>query len=165
MWAMVVAFAMLVGFAMLAASALAASVPARDAFSGTISAANGVYRGDGGRLSIAISVPAPGPVVRHATFSLNGARCRSGGRCMRLLGTLHGTITVAGPSNPDAGKRYTIAAAGSVRQLGHVRVTGSASGIGFIAQGRESLMLTLHGSSGSVTVSAQSGLVRGFSSP
>jgi hypothetical protein len=150
---------------LLSACALAATIPARDSFKGTISAASGAYKGDGGMVSIAISVPASGRFVRHATFTLNGPRCDRAQHCIRVSGKLSGTITVAGPWNPDVGKRFTIVAAGSVTGLGHVRVSGSALGTGFIAQGRESLTLMLHGPAGSVTVSAQSAVVGGFTSP
>lgn len=152
-------------FALLAASAFAAAAPARDAFKGTVSAANGAYSGEDGTALIAIGAPALGPTVRHATFKVSGSRCHSTAHCIRLVGSFHGTITVTGPYNPDVGKQFTIAGSGTVNPLGHVEVTGTAHGTGFVAHGRESLQLRLDASRGSVTVTAQSGLVAGFSSP
>jgi hypothetical protein len=150
---------------LVTAAAAAAAVPPGDSFNGTITGARGAYNGDNGTVSVAVSVPPPGPRVRSAIFTLAGARCRSVARCIRLSGKVHGTMTVVAGANPDAGKQFAIAASGTVGPLGHVEVSGSAHGTGFIAQGRESLTVTLHGSSGSVTVTAQSRLVRGFTSP
>ena len=119
------------------AGAAAASVPANDSFSGSK-----------GHVSIKHGA---GDAVK-----------------MRFTGSLRGTVTgtmLKQTSLPDTGARFAIAGAGRVKPLGHVSVSGTAHGTGFIARGYESLNLTLSNAKHHVTVTAQSGLVPGFTSP
>jgi hypothetical protein len=97
-------------------------------------------------------------------LALQGAGCGTRQHCVRLTGTLTGTLS-ARASIPDVGRRYLIRAGGRVAPLGTVAATGSVTGTGFIRQGRERLILTLRTSRGTVTIAAQSPEVPGQSSP
>jgi hypothetical protein len=72
---------------------------------------------------------------------------------------------VVSGETPDAGAGFAVSGSGTIRPLGRVHVSGSAHGTGLIASGHETLRLTLRARSGEVVVSAQSGLVPGFTSP
>jgi hypothetical protein len=61
--------------------------------------------------------------------------------------------------------RFTLTAAGTVSPLGRTSLTGTVHGTGFIARGHETMTVTLATARGSVTVTASSGTVPGFTSP
>jgi hypothetical protein len=84
--------------------------------------------------------------------------------CLKLAGTLTGHA-VAQRSLPDTGQGYSVSASGHLVGLGSTTATGTLHGTGFIATGHCTLTLTLRSSSGSQPVIAQSGPVRGFTSP
>jgi hypothetical protein len=78
-----------------------------------------------------------------------------------LTGQGHGTY--AGASLiVDAGIRYSLNGVADLSALGHVTVTGSVNGVGFIAQGRATGTLTFANASGNVTVSLEGPLQAGF---
>ena len=148
-----------------APAALAGSVPAKDHFHARITTGHGRWHHAVGRFGIDL---APGPfndAVRQLTIEFRGRGCTHKRLCIRPRGRLSGTMTAAPHAVPDVGRRYTIAASGRLTRLGNVTVTGTVAGTGFIAQGEETMTLTITNRSGSVTVDAHTGPVPGFSSP
>jgi hypothetical protein len=93
-----------------------------------------------------------------------GRSCGGHKRCLRLAGTLSGTINNQ-PARPDRGQTFAIRASGAVAPLGTVSASGSGQGTGFIRNARESLRLTLLVRGGTVSITAESGRVPGFTSP
>jgi hypothetical protein len=85
--------------------------------------------------------------------------------CTELDGVLSGRLSSSPGGPPDTGHAYALTAAGRVLRLGHVTARGELEGTGFIAHGYELMKLTLNSSSGSVTVEARSGPVKGFTKP
>jgi len=85
--------------------------------------------------------------------------------CTELNGVLSGTLTQAAPRVPDVGRGFNLSGTGRVSPLGHATLRGGVSGTGFIAHGHELMRITLSSASGSVTVQAVSGPIKGFSSP
>jgi hypothetical protein len=147
------------------AGGAARSVPARDEFSGSITAASGRFAGDGGRLLIDL---APGPrhsSTRTMTATFRGRRCGTAKHCLRLTGDVKGTLTEDAGQIPDAGVSFAFRGQGSLKPLGHVSAAGQLHGTGFIYRGRETLHLVLTARGGRVTVDARSGTVPGFTSP
>jgi hypothetical protein len=105
------------------------------------------------------------------SITLHGDRCsgpypqHNRRKCVSLSGSLAGTATRV-PTNPDLPSviRFT-ALSGHTNALGSVTASGSYRGTGFIAHGRRHISLTLHGSSGSVTIGGYGAPVSGFTSP
>jgi hypothetical protein len=152
----------------LASAALAAShrkVPARDAFSGRITARTGSFRGDRGHATVDLAVSGSRAATRRLTITIHGRLCDKSKHCVRIAGQLKGTITALADTIPDTGRSFTLRAAGIIRGFGHVRVGGRVDGTGFIYRGHESLHLTATGHGGRLALDARSGPVPGFSSP
>jgi hypothetical protein len=82
-----------------------------------------------------------------------------------LNGVPTGTLTTKPGPNPDAGKRFTVRASGTVTPMGRTTVAGSGAGTGFLVKGREQMRLTLTAPDGHITVVAHSAKVPGFTSP
>jgi hypothetical protein len=141
-----------------------AAVAPRDAFTGTVAGGNGRYTRPNGRLEIALA-PTGSAATRPLRITLTGTRCGARARCLRLTGTVHGTIARRLGGIPDVGQSFTIAASGTISPLGRVSISGTAHGTGNIMYGHESMTLKLSDAKGSVTVSAASGRVPGFTSP
>jgi hypothetical protein len=144
----------------------AAPVRAADSFS--VVAVRGTRAYAGGHAADAVTLkPASGSVAgpRAITVVLAAKACPQRSKCLSLAGTLTGTIARKGISNPDVGQQYTLTLHGHLTGIGSVTATGTVDGTGFIRQGREQMRLTLAGHSGTITLSGQSGLVPGFSSP
>jgi hypothetical protein len=146
-------------------AARAARVAPKDAFSGTISSATGAYAGHGGAVAVTLAPGAATGNARSVAITVAGPRCVDHRRCLRLVGHLNGTMRAGPHQVPDIGQQFSLQLTGRLAPIGQVGADGSVQGTGFIAHGRESLSLTLHGPHGSVTVHAQSGLVPGFTSP
>jgi hypothetical protein len=140
-------------------------VPARDAFSGRITARTGVLQGDRGHATADLAVTGSRAATRRLTITIRGRLCDKSKHCVGLTGHLKGTITALADTIPDIGRSFTIRAAGVIRRFGHVRVSGRVDGTGFIARGHESLHLTATGHAGRLALYAQSRLVPGFTSP
>lgn len=151
-------------WALAAATGDASAVPAKDTFHGHIASATGSLKGDRGNVTILIHTPQSTGTTRRAELTLVSPTCGRRKRCLRLLGTLTGTLT-AQATIPDIGRRYAVAATGTISPLGRVAATGQADGVGFIREGRERLSLTLRTRSDRVTIDALSPEVAGFTSP
>lgn len=134
-----------------------------DSLTGRVSSATGHWHSHHGRLAIRLA-PTGTTARRHLVIYLTARRCATPTACLKLHGSLTGTITAL-PGKPDVGRRFSVKAAGVVAPLGHVRATGTASGPGFISRGRVTLALTLTDARGSATVSARSEPVPGFTAP
>ncbi len=78
---------------------------------------------------------------------------------------LSGQLSSSPGGVPDTGHEYTLAGAGQVSRLGRVTIRGDVAGTGFISRGHELMKIILSSSSGSVTVQAHSGTVKGFTAP
>jgi hypothetical protein len=151
--------------ALAGAAAPSASVPAKDSFSGRIVTGTGIYSGDSGGVAIELSVPPSGPKQRPITVTLRGKSCGGAQHCLRLRGGTRGTLTLMRTRVPDVGSGFALKAAGSVTPLGHTSITGTVHGTGFIARGHDTMSVTLTNTRGSVTVTASSATVPGFTSP
>ena len=152
----------------LASAVLAAShrkVPARDAFSGRITARTGMFQGERGHASADLAVAGSRTTTRRLTITVHGRLCDKSKHCVRIAGHLKGTITALADTVPDTGRSFTIRAAGIIRGFGHVRVRGKVDGTGFIYRGHESLRLTATAHAGRLALYAHSRLVPGFTSP
>ena len=152
----------------LTSTALDAShrkVPARDAFSGRITAATGLFRNDHGHATADLAVSRSGARTRRLTITVRGRLCNKSKRCVRLTGHLKGTITALAHTIPDTGRRFTIRAGGTISRLGHVHVRGSVEGTGFVYRGHERMHLTVSTDAGRIAIDAHSRLVPGFTSP
>lgn len=147
-----------------AAAGAASRAPAKDTFSGHIASASGRVRADHGNVTIVIHVTQTADRTRRAELTLVSPTCGTRRHCLRLLGTLTGTLT-AQASIPDVGRRYAVVATGTIKSLGRVSARGEAYGVGFINKGREHLALTLRAGSNRVTIDALSPEVPGFTSP
>jgi len=141
-----------------------APTPAKDSFTGRVTAATGIFARDHGAVTIALA-PRPGNALRRLTLTLRGAPCSGKGQCVQLSGKLTGTLAPGPMRVPDAGRSFTIAATGTIKPLGHVSATGTVHGTGFIANGHENLRLLLMRAGGTVTIEATSPPVPGFTSP
>jgi hypothetical protein len=104
-------------------------------------------------------------VRRTVEVVLRGGCGAQQAACLDLNGVLTGTLTRSGHQIPDTGQGYTLSGSGSVQPLGQARASGGVEGTGFISRGQELMRLTLTTPSGSITLSAHSGPVKGFSSP
>jgi hypothetical protein len=108
-----------------------------------------------------------GSLAFHLTLSAPpcaGRRLPAPQRCVALSGTISGTA-VSARHNPDVGASFAVTGNGHLAPLGAVSATGSTASLGFIARGRFPLRLRLRTSSGSLSITAQGPLVRGFTSP
>ena len=139
-----------------------ASAAARDSFHGSISASSGAYRGARDRVSMQLSAPGAQSSRRQLTLVFSSPACPG---CLRIAGTARGYLAPGPRHNPDTGSRYTITARGRLNGLGITSVTGSVAGTGFVARGYETMQLTLRTARGTVTITARSGQVGGFTSP
>ena len=155
--------------AALAAASLASAAPpnvgAKDTFHGRVASATGRYRGAAGKVDIYIIASGSGTSPRTVKLVLAGHPCGTARHCIKLSGTVTGVL-IGQPTHPDVGQRFTISAAGTIKSLGgHVAASGTVDGTGFIARGQEEMELTLASSGGTVTVTASSPVVPGFTSP
>lgn len=148
-----------------AAAASSASTPAKDTFHGSITKATGKLANDRGTVTILMHVAQSTDAVRPVALGISGPTCGRAQHCLRLTGTLSGTISAHPTTIPDAGKRYSLSATGSLAKLGRASATGLVAGVGFIRVGREGLTLELRTRLGDVTVSAVSPKVPAFTSP
>lgn len=137
--------------------------PANDLFAGRVAGTSGRLAGYRGSATIALD-PRQGTTTRRLTITVTGRSCAGIPRCLRLTGTLSGTIQRQS-AQPDRGQAFAISVRGDVAPLGTVSATGGCDGTGFVRQGRESVRLTLVSRNGRVAVTAESGLVPGFTSP
>jgi hypothetical protein len=156
--------ASLAAAATTAALAAGSRVPAKDSFGGSIASASGAFKKDQGHLWIAVSAGQSSTNDRPVTLTLKGRRCRRAVRCVKLIGTLAGTLTGMA-SIPDGGRSFLLSATGRVKPLGRVSATGQVHGTGFILRGHETMTLRLSNSHGAVQVQAESPAVPGFTSP
>ncbi len=85
--------------------------------------------------------------------------------CPSLDGTLSGTLAVRPAITPDTGSTFGLKGSGWIAHLGNARAVGTGQGTGFIAHGRETLVLTVRGANGSIKLSLTSPPVSGFTSP
>jgi hypothetical protein len=151
------------GVAHVAASA--ARVAGKDHFTGRITAATGALRGRGGQLSVDLNAPPSTAPHRRLALTNHAAGCRNAAHCLELGGTVHGTLSRESGRIPDVGSSFAVRATGKLRPLGTVSATGTVHGTGFIAQGYEQLRLSVMTPHGTLTITARSGLVPGFTSP
>jgi hypothetical protein len=145
-------------------AATVGSAPAKDSFVGSVTAATGRFSGDHGGVRLVLA-PGRGQSGRRLTVTFSGGSCGSAGHCIQLSGRLTGVLTRGPIVVPDVGSSLTVRASGAIRPLGKVSATGSVHGTGFIARGHETLRLKLTGSGATITISADSGLVPGGTSP
>jgi hypothetical protein len=139
-------------------------VPRQDSFVGRIVFATGKFSGDRGEVTILLKTGHAVAGRRQLMVVLDGRRCRRARRCVRLVGTLTGSL-IAQPHIPDTGSPFVIAANGWIPTLGNVTATGSVRGTGFIRYAYEPLHLTLTAPRGRIVLDAKSGKVPGFTSP
>jgi hypothetical protein len=149
----------------ISSAASAQRTPAKDSFTGQISKASGRWAADDGQLGIDLATPSSGLITRKLMLTFHGRRCGTSRHCVKLTGTVRGTLTAVFGGNPDAGRGFSVHASGTLKPLGHVSASGTVHGTGFIAHGRIEMTLALRTSTGKLTVTAQSGLVNGFTSP
>jgi hypothetical protein len=143
----------------------AAATPARDSFSGSITAATGRFSGDHGAVAIVLA-PSTGQGLRRLSLTVRGSGCRTPAhRCVALTGRLSGTLALGPLRVPDVGSSLTIRAAGAIKPLGQVSASGTVQGTGFIAHGRETLKLRLTTAGGAITIKADSAVVPGGTTP
>jgi hypothetical protein len=138
-------------------------VPRRDSFHGRITSSTGKLTENRERVRIELLRTAGGG-PNAVTITLAGQPCHGRRHCLRVAGTLIGTM-IPRAYVPDVGEQFALSVKGNVRPLGHVTARGTVHGTGFIRYGYESLHLTLTDGSASATIEAQSGRVPGFTSP
>jgi hypothetical protein len=145
------------------ASAGGPKVAAKDRFAGRIVSGTGSFAGDHGSVVILL---ARGRTTTSPslTVTLRGRTCAGTDHCLRLSGTVAGTISER-QTIPDVGRTFTIGASGTVGPLGATSVHGIGHGTGFILDGHEQLQLRLSAAGGTVSIAAQTGRVPGFTSP
>jgi hypothetical protein len=155
---------LLVGGTSLALGGEAQPAP-NDVFTGAIASTTGGFKDDHGRVRVYLH-PAPSTsAVRAVTVRFTALPCRSRKRCIKLSGTLTGTLVLQPSSLPDVGSTFTLQAAGTLSRIGHGTVMGRVESPGFIARGRERLHMNLVAARGQLTVDASSEPVPGFTSP
>ncbi len=137
---------------------------ARDSFTGTVRSASGKYSGATGRVHVYLR-PQGHRVRRSLTLTLAPSSCPAGAKCLKLSGTLTGTLAPGPGHLPDTGHGYLLNATGTVRPLGMVTARGGVEGTGFIRRGQETLNVTLTGPSVRIAIEALSAPVSGFTSP
>jgi hypothetical protein len=141
------------------------TVAPQDSFTGRITGGTGAWHGASGRVSIQIlDYPSPSS-TRVIGLAFDGKPCRGGTGCVRLGGRLTGSLTPGPKQLPDAGDVFEVTAHGTLKPLGSTHAHGSVHGTGFIAKGQEGMHLTLRGGGGSMTISADSATVPGFTNP
>jgi hypothetical protein len=143
---------------------VAGHTPARDSFTGSISSGTQRYSRAKGGASVYLHVHGSRGAERRTTATIVGRKCAGPG-CLDLHGTLTGTLTSGPRALPDTGQTYTFSATGRIGPLGQLKAHGTIRGTGFIYHGREQMRLSLKTGHGTVTITAQSKPVRGFSSP
>jgi len=156
------------GLFALTAVAGAAGTPgaARDQFTGRVTSGMGAYAGDRGSLSVRLAPGQAAGTSRRLALTLAPLSCRPGGRgCLGLRGVATGSMLRIAVGIRDVGQTLRLKATGRVSPIGWVVVTGTVRTVGFVARGRETLRLILSGRRGSVTVTAASALVPGFTAP
>lgn len=141
-----------------------AGVAARDLFAGAIGPGSGAFSGASGHVKVALVPGAGSGNVRRVVVTLSGHLCRRG-RCRTIGGRLHGSLARPAHQVPDTGQRFTLQLTGKVAPLGTVSANGRVNGTGFIARGHETLVVTISVPRGALSLSAQSPLVPGFTSP
>lgn len=102
--------------------------------------------------------------TRRLTLWIVSTSCRADSVCVHLRGRLRGHLVPA-RALPDIGRRYAIAAVGSLYPLGAVTAAGTVAGTGNVVFGSELLRLALSAQRGSARLSARSARVPGFTSP
>lgn len=161
-----VTFSIVNGWPARADGASVRGVPPKDSFTGHISGAAGRYKHDVGSASIYLHLRTSEQAIRPVTVTIQGRACGHSRVCLNLRGRLKGTLTLtARPHVPDTGNSFSLKAVGAVTPLGHAAATGMGQGTGFIPRGRETMRLTFSTGHGSVTLSALSPPVPGFTSP
>ncbi|HWC85464.1 MAG TPA: hypothetical protein VG388_02925 [Solirubrobacteraceae bacterium] len=135
----------------------------RDVFVGRASGASGRVRGDKGKVTVELR-PGRGQRVRGVTVTFTAPSCPAQRRCLRLAGVLTGKLAEA-HGIPDVGRSFAVSARGAITPLASVSAAGTATGVGNVRFGHESLRLTLTSRLGSVLVSAASAQVPAFTSP
>ncbi len=155
----------------------AASSGPSTSFSGRIVSATGRFVNLRGAVRLVLRsngagtrTPGPSPAPYGFTLALSAPSCAGHHtapphRCVSLRGSLSGTALAAPRSSPDVGTGFALSGRGHVAPLGATTAGGTTAGLGFIAQGRFALTLSLRTTAGSVTIKAQGPLVKGFSSP
>ena len=151
--------------AQAAVAATTAATPAKDTFAGQITSATGKFAGDNGRITALLHVAQSTDAVRKLQITMSGAPCGAAKHCLRLSGSLSGTIAARPSTIPDVGKHYQLSLTGSLAALNHVTVGGTVAGTGFIRNGHEALTLDIKAPSGKVVIEAVSPKVPGFTSP
>ncbi|HEU0318258.1 MAG TPA: hypothetical protein VFR49_13065, partial [Solirubrobacteraceae bacterium] len=159
--------ALLAAFAALAGSpAAGAAAGPTTTFTGRIVSGTGRYVHVRGTVRLVLRTSSRPLAFR---LTLSAPSCAGGAvpapqRCVALSGTIAGTA-VSTRHNPDVGASFALAGHGRVAPLGAVSATGQTGSLGFIARGRFPLSLRLRTSAGSLAITAQGPLVKGFSSP
>lgn len=158
-----------VGMCSVAVGSLRPTAPPQDSFTGRITFATGKFTGARGQVTILLKTDrfcglCRVPSRRQLKVVLDGRRCGTVRRCIRLTGTMTGTL-LAQPTISDVGVPFAIVAHGMIRPLGHVSATGSVHGAGFIRYAYQPLHLTLSAPGGRLAIDAKSGRVPGFTSP
>jgi hypothetical protein len=146
-------------------AAAAVSVPTKDRQIGHVTGATGAYAGDHGQVMVTLAPLASNSRTRRLTVRLTGKACGASRRCLDMSGRLTGTITLRPQIVPDTGGVFDLALGGRVTPLGSVSLHGTVHGTGFVTHGNIMSTFTLHGRRGSVTITAQSGTVPGFTAP
>ena len=139
-------------------------VAAKDSFQGSIRSGTGKYAGDTGHAHVYLSAAGKG-LTRSVKITLIGLPCPHSSHCLKLSGTANGTLTPSRVHTPDVGHGAVLTGSGSIDPLGHAAIRGDVRGTGFIDRGRETLILAVSNSSGTVTLVALSPPVGGFTSP
>jgi hypothetical protein len=116
-------------------------------------------------MGIDFALPKNDQTTRRLVLTFTGRPCGKMPHCLRLAGTLTGTLTARAQQIPDIGTTYAISASGKLGRLGTVAATGTVQGTGFIRSGNEGLQLTLTARRGTLKISGSSALVPGFTSP
>ncbi|HWE08267.1 MAG TPA: hypothetical protein VG325_02865 [Solirubrobacteraceae bacterium] len=147
----------------LSASAANPRAPAKDRFTATAAATGGRLGGYRGAATLSL-YPRHGAATRRLKITVIGGICRAAKRCLRLSGTLSGTIKEQ-PAKPDRGQTFVIGAAGTLAPLGRVSGSGGGQGTGFVHAGHESLWLSFAGQGGRVSMTGESGRVPAYTAP
>jgi hypothetical protein len=156
---------LVVASASAALGASARHAAAKDSFRGRITHATGRFASESGAVAIYIHAGRSQGATRPVDLTIVPRRCQTAQECLMLRGAPTGTLTTKRASNPDGPKTFTIQASGTVRPVGQSSVTGSGTGTGFLAKGRERMRLTLTSAHGEITIDARSAEVPGFTSP